>query len=88
MAPFQHTRFALFKRQKATKNKEKIVISDNEVEEVIEAPKGWGTGYDISNYMGSYYREPSPDPSKTYCDMCTKEIEAGILQNVQLNRVL
>ena len=76
MAPFQRTRKALSKKQKVIKNKEKIVISDEEVSEE-KAPNGWSAGYGISNYKGSYYGEPSQDPSKTYCEFCTNEIKAG-----------
>ena len=53
MAPFQRTRFALCKKEEATRNKEIIDISDDEDQ------------------------GPTQDMTKTYYDICGKEIAKG-----------
>ena len=55
----------------AIKNKKIIEISNDECEvEYKKAHRGLNIIYSISNYMKSYYEEPSPDPSKKYYDIC------------------
>ena len=69
MVPSQRTRFSLFKRKEATKNKVVIDVSDDEVIEVSEIFGGWNVDFS--------YQGPTQNLSKTYCDICSKEITKG-----------
>ena len=69
MTPYQCTRFALFKWKEATTNKVVIDVSDDEVMEYYEVPRGWNVDFS--------YQGPTQDLSKTYCDICSKEIAKG-----------